>query len=254
MNQDHAYGVTGRLSPTARAVAWALRRLRRVRKPAGLQDWIGAALVAAVVVGILVQALGWLLQTMLSTWWLLPALVTAGGGGVWGRARARVMRARAAARRLQQLRYSMSDIDQMSPAEFELAVRDLMIRDGISARQVGGSNDQAADVIGRHPPTGQTIVVQCKHTTTAANVGVNVVYQVNGTAGPAHQADIAVIVTNGGFTVHASRNAADFRIALIDRAQLAHWADQGADLVDILALGRFRGHRHRLRHRHSTSG
>lgn len=253
MTGGPAYRATGRLTFTARAAAWITQRLRRIRRPKTADDWAGAVFITVFAVSLVVQLLGWLLQTLLATWWAVPALVTAGGSGVWGRARAKALRARAAARRLQHLRYGLDQIDQMTPAEFELAIRDLMIRDGISARQVGGSNDRAADVIGHHPPSGQTIVVQCKHTRREANVGADVIYQVNGTAGPAHQAHVAAVVTNGGFTVPARNNATEFRIALIDRDRLAQWADQGAGLDDILALGKIRGRRYRLRHRRSDT-
>ncbi|MCT9931665.1 restriction endonuclease [Planotetraspora sp. A-T 1434] len=74
---------------------------------------------------------------------------------------------------------------------------------------------------------GHRIVAQCKHTTTGAKVGADVVYQMNGTAGPAHGADVAVVVTNGSFTRGARENAAEFRIHLLDRQDLALWASDG---------------------------
>ena len=51
--------------------------------------------------------------------------------------------------RVSQLSYSIEQIDAMTPEEFELAVRDLMIRDQITARHVGQRGDQAADVKAR---------------------------------------------------------------------------------------------------------
>ena len=94
-------------------------------------------------------------------------------------------------------------------------------------------------------------MVQCKHTTTARNVLSRVIQQVNGTAGPAHHADVAVVVTNGGFTRDAQAAAHQWRIALIDRDHLARWAGQGAGLDDMHKLhSRVRGRRFQLRHRH----
>lgn len=76
----------------------------------------------------------------------------------------------------------------------------LLVRDGLAARHVGQRGDKAADVIALDHATRRTVVVQCKHTTTDAKVGTRVIYEVNGTAGPAHGADLAVVATNGGFT------------------------------------------------------
>lgn len=39
--------------------------------------------------------------------------------------------------RLARLRLSLEQIDALSPVAFELAVRDLMVRDGIASRHVG---------------------------------------------------------------------------------------------------------------------
>lgn len=89
----------------------------------------------------------------------------------------------ARARRLSVLRYSLAQLDAMDDRQFEFALRDLLIRDGWSARQVGQQGDQAADVIADHPVYGR-LVVQAKHTKVGAKVGSQVMYQVYGTAGP----------------------------------------------------------------------
>ncbi|WP_433501742.1 restriction endonuclease (plasmid) [Sphaerimonospora sp. CA-214678] len=135
----------------------------------------------------------------------------------------------------------------MNPLAFEFAVRDLMVRDGIDARQVGGRGDKAADVIG-HDERGYRIVVQCKHTTTGGKVGAPVIYQVNGTAGPAHGADVAVVVTNGSFTQGAQDSAAQFRIHLVDRHALQRWATDGVPLQRLLGLSTPLRFRRRLLH------
>jgi restriction system protein len=137
--------------------------------------------------------------------------------------------------RLRRLRYTMDEIDAMTPAQFELACRDLMRRDGLAARHVGGSNDQAADVIAEDH-AGKIIVMQCKHTTCRANVGVRVLYEVNGTARPSHGASIVIVATNGGFTNPAQDWAPRHTIHLLDRERLSRWAAQGHDLHDVLAI------------------
>ncbi|MEV3925931.1 restriction endonuclease [Actinomadura coerulea] len=244
------YRAGGRPSPAVQARAWLVRHVRRVRRPRTLQDWIGAALVALFAVSVSVQLLLEALRALVSAWWLTPAVLVLVGAAWWMSGQARKLRAAVRAQRRAELALTLAQIDAMPPDEFESAVAELMIRDAITARQVGGSDDQAADVIGEHAATGTRIVVQCKHTTIRANVGVQVIYQVNGTAGPAHRADVAVVVTNGGFTRSARRNAEQFRIALLDRAELERWATGGVSLPELLRLGTVRGRRHQLRFRH----
>ncbi|MFB9712508.1 MULTISPECIES: restriction endonuclease [Streptosporangium] len=143
---------------------------------------------------------------------------------VWGRWR--VITARRQAERLRSLRLTLSQLDAMTPTDFERAVRDLMIRDGVSAKHVGQRGDKAADVIGRDH-RGQIIVVQCKHTTTGAKVGARVMYEVNGTAVSVHGADYAMVVTNGSFTRDARQMADHFGIRLLGREDLNRWAAGG---------------------------
>ncbi|MBO2461493.1 restriction endonuclease [Actinomadura violacea] len=243
------YRAGGRPAAAVQARVWLLRRVRRVRRPRTVQDWIGAALLTVFAVAVAVQLLGQLLRALVATWWVIPALLVAGGAVWWTRGRARSLRALVQAQRRADLTLPLAEIDVLDPQEFEVAVADLMMRDKITAWRVGGSDDQAADVIGLHAATGTRIVVQCKHTTRAANVGAPVIYQVNGTAGPAHRADVAVVVTNGGFTPSARRNAEQFRIALLGRAELERWAAHGISLPELLGLGTGRGRRHRLRFR-----
>ncbi|MGI5484698.1 restriction endonuclease [Streptomyces lavendofoliae] len=70
----------------------------------------------------------------------------------------------------------------------------------------------------------------------AAKVGSHVMYQVKGTAGPVHGADIAVGVTNGGFTRDAKRRGDQHRVQWIDRDRLRTWAQAGTPLRDLLCL------------------
>ncbi|MEU7897478.1 restriction endonuclease [Nonomuraea sp. NPDC049152] len=175
------------------------------------------------------------IEFILSRWYIgmgLAIIASLIGVAVW---RWKIAAAHRRAARLRDLRVSLHEIDAMSPTEFEHAVRDLMLRDGIIAAHVGQRGDKAADVIGRDD-RGYVIVAQCKHTTVAGKVGSRVVYEVNGTAGPAHGADIAVIVTNGSFTRDARAVAADFRIHVLGRDELSRWGGEGVALQQLLGL------------------
>lgn len=201
----------------------------RPRLPRGGREWAAAAVVVVAAAGIvhdlastIIRVLAFVLPVAIPVSWLVAS---------WRRRRYDG----AAAARAAGLSYSPAQIDAMSPTAFEHAVRDLMIRDGIAARHVGQRGDQAADVIGRDT-TGRVVVVQCKHTTTESRVGSRVMYEVNGTAGPVHGADVAVVVTNGAFTRNASEFAARHGIHLIDRERLDRWASRGSSLHTLLGL------------------
>ncbi|MCD0452340.1 restriction endonuclease [Actinocorallia sp. API 0066] len=207
-----------------------------MRPPSDAGEWVAAgvvALVAAVLLRALFEALAGFLA---ANWLIIPCLVA-----VAATAAAVVLRARSAARRartarMAALRLSLTEVDALSPTGFELAVRDLMLRDGIAARHVGQRGDQAADVIGHDLNLDLVWVAQCKHTTTGARVGTRVVYEVSGTAGPIHGADLAFIATNGTFTRDAAKNAARLNIHLIDRDTLHLWATEGHSLHTLLNI------------------
>ncbi|GGV03363.1 hypothetical protein GCM10010211_83270 [Streptomyces albospinus] len=168
--------------------------------------------------------------------WPLWAGLTAGGVEywLWRTLRcARTQRARAAM--LAVLRITLEEVDAMSDQDFEFALRDLLTRDGWSARQVGKQGDQAADVIGHHRQRGR-IVLQAKHTKVGGKVGSAVMYQVKGTAGPVHGADIAVVVTNGFFTRDAKSWGERHQVHWVDRDRLRTWAEHGTPLHDLLRL------------------
>ncbi|GAA3035623.1 hypothetical protein GCM10020000_11370 [Streptomyces olivoverticillatus] len=132
-------------------------------------------------------------------------------------------------------RLSLQHIDALSPAQFELAIRDLMIRDGIDARHVGRRGDQAADVLGKDR-AGRMFVVQCKHTTIGGRVGSHVMYEVKGTAEPVHGADVAVVVTNGGFTRDARAWGERHGIHCVDRERLSEWIEDERSLARLLGV------------------
>ncbi|MFF4234044.1 restriction endonuclease [Streptomyces sp. NPDC001820] len=180
------------------------------------------------------------LQMMAAAWdeavraWPLLAAATAacflyGGWRIRRTARAR----RVQAAMLAKLRITLAEIDALDDQEFEIALRDLLVRDGWLARRVGQQGDQAADVIGQSTPLGR-IVLQAKHTKVGGKVGSHVMYQVKGTAGPVHRADIAVVVTNGTFTRDAKAWGELHGIHWIDRDRLRAWAEHGTPLHRLL--------------------
>ncbi|MFI8456151.1 restriction endonuclease [Kitasatospora sp. NPDC085464] len=208
-----------------------MARAVRVRRPRGAGERLGAALVAVAAAVLVVGVLQSLLRS-----WVFLAVVSA--GCLLSAARGPALD-RARTRRLAALRIPLATVDAMDDRAFEFALRDLLVRDGWSARQVGRHGDQAADVIGHHPRLGR-IVLQAKHTRVAAKVGVHVMYQVKGTAGPAHGADVAVVVTNGGLTRDAKAWGDRHAVHWLDRARLAAWAEGGVPLEEVLRLRRRR--------------
>lgn len=78
--------------------------------------------------------------------------------------------------------------------------------------------------------------MQAKHTRSGAKVRSSVMYQVKGTAGPVHAADVAVVVTNGSFTKDARAWGEKHRVHWVDRDRLHTWAEQGVPLHELLRL------------------
>ncbi|MGW9067991.1 restriction endonuclease [Streptomyces yangpuensis] len=165
---------------------------------------------------------------------LLAAAMLAGALGAW-RVASAVRGRRRDAERLAILRITLAEVDAMDDREFEYALRDLLIRDGWSARRVGGGGDQAADVISDHTHLGR-IVVQAKHTRVGGKVGSSVMYAVKGTAGPAHRARHAVVVTNGAFTRDAMEWGDRHGVHWVDRDRLRRWSENGTALHELLGL------------------
>ncbi|KAK1184421.1 restriction endonuclease [Streptomyces sp. NBS 14/10] len=211
------------------------RRRLRLRKPRGTGEHIAATIVALAAVTLLFQ-MALAAQSAVARGWPFLLVLTAGGliYGLWRLLRsARAQRARSDM--LARLRITLADIDAMNDKEFEVALRDLLIRDGWPARRVGGGGDQAADVIGDHPQRGR-IVVQAKHTRVGGKVGSAVMYAVKGTAGPVHKADHAVVVTNGAFTRDAMAWGDRHGVHWVDRKKLQRWAESGATLHELLGV------------------
>ncbi|MEV4242223.1 restriction endonuclease [Streptosporangium canum] len=210
-------------------------RLPRPRKPGDRTEWIAAGFIAFATLWAAFHAAQAAIEVIFSHWYIgVPTGIgVAGAIAAWWWWKAAAARSRSA--RLRDLRLTLADLDAMSCTAFEWAVHDLMLRDGIDARHVGQRGDKAADVIG-HDRRGYRIVVQCKHTTTGKKVGASVIYTVNGTAGPTHNADVAVVVTNGSFTRGAREQAADYRIHLFGREELHRWAAGGTSVQELLKL------------------
>ncbi|MEU2587970.1 restriction endonuclease [Streptomyces avermitilis] len=211
------------------------RKRLRLRRPRGAAEVLSAVVVALAVLVSAVRMTAAAAEALKDAWpFLLPLVLLAGATGAWRIARS--LRARRDdAERLATLRITLAELDAMDDRQFEHALRDLLVRDGWPARRVGGGGDQAADVIGDHTQRGR-IVVQAKHTRVGGKVGSSVMYAVKGTAGPAHRADFAVVVTNGDFTRDAMAWGDRHSVLWVDRDKLRRWAENGTSLHELLGL------------------
>lgn len=111
-----------------------------------------------------------------------------------------------------------------------------MRRDGFEAEQVGGAGDDACDVRAVDAD-GRIWAVQCKHRRDGWDgkpTGVDALQQLKGTAGPVHSARVAVIITNGRFTMPALEWGARYGVRLIDRGRLERWAADRHPLWKVL--------------------
>ncbi|MEY9842869.1 restriction endonuclease [Streptacidiphilus sp. EB103A] len=130
------------------------------------------------------------------------------------------------------LTFRMREFVAMTGTEFELAVAQLLARDGfLSASHVGGAGDLGQDVRA-WDTQGRKLVLQCKRYTKA--VGSEHVQRFNGTARAVHGADLPLIVALNGFSIHAANFAASQGIILVGRSELKRWA-HGEHLYNVLA-------------------
>ncbi|MFI9742508.1 restriction endonuclease [Streptomyces sp. NPDC052494] len=196
---------------------------------------MGAAAVVLALTVAVAQATSYLATKAADSWPLLALAGLACAAVLAGLRIRDHLRHRADGERLDRLRITLPELDTMGDQEFEFALRDLLVRDGWVARKVGRGGDQAADVIGVRPSLGR-IVVQAKHTRVGGKVGSSVMYQVKGTAGPAHRADHAVVVTNGAFTRDAMSWGDRHGVRWVDRDRLHRWAHEGKALHELLGL------------------
>ena len=211
---------------------------RRGRRPSRRQQQAEARLLfglalAAVALGLVVMVVAWLAAHRGVA--VVTVLLAGLAGVVWVRRRRERAQWREA--QLRGLRYALAQLDALHHQEFEQAVRELMRRDGCpDATRVGGRGDLGADVKATDP-LGRRWVIQCKHRRDGERgsaVGTPDLQVLNGTARPVHQADIAVLVTNGRVTAPAQEFARQQRLHLVDRRLLATWAAGSQPLWDLL--------------------
>ncbi|GAA4145968.1 restriction endonuclease [Streptomyces griseoincarnatus] len=122
------------------------------------------------------------------------------------------------------------DHEALTPDEFEAATAELCARDGCTEVQVvGGAGDLGADVTAL-TPDGRRLVVQCKRYGEDNKVGSQDLQRFGGTCFTVHEADVAVVVTTGEFTVPALEYAEQCGIVCVDRDGLLAWS-QGRALA-----------------------
>ncbi|MFJ9729234.1 restriction endonuclease [Streptomyces sp. NPDC101209] len=210
---------------------------QRTRGPArrrrGDDQLLAGGVAAVVVVGVVVAVVNWLL----AHWWVLAVAVVLAGLVGAGWLHRRRQQAQWEAVRARGLRYAIAQLDALHHARFEVAVSDLMRRDGCQdARRVGGGGDLGADVKATDP-YGRRWVIQCKHRRNGvkgAAVGTPDLQVLNGTARQVHGADVAVIVTNGRVSAPAVTFAQQQRLHVVDRQTLAVWASGSRPLWELL--------------------
>lgn len=207
----------------------------RLRRPRGPAEVTSAAVVALAVLVMAARTVTVTAGALADAWPALLTLAALGGVAALWRVRRTIAGRRRDGARLAALRITLAEFDAMDDRRFEHALRDLLVRDGWTARRVGGGGDQAADVIGDHAVRGR-IVVQAKHTRVGGKVGSSVMYAVKGTAGPAHRADHAVVVTNGSLTRDAMAWGDRHTVHWVDRQKLRRWAEDGTALHELLRL------------------
>ncbi|MDN3270229.1 restriction endonuclease [Streptomyces sp. MA15] len=116
------------------------------------------------------------------------------------------------------------DHEALTPDEFEAATAELCARDGCTrVRVVGGAGDLGADVTAL-TPDGRRLVVQCKRYGEDNKVGSQDLQRFGGTCFTVHEADVAVVVTTGEFTVPALEYAEQCGIVCVDGDGLLAWS------------------------------
>ncbi|MFR9787217.1 restriction endonuclease [Streptomyces sp. MB22_4] len=204
---------------------------RRRRKS---NDELLVAFGALVLVGLVLVKVG---QWVWGHWWVLVVLGLLALGVLVGWVYRQVGRMRSAQLRVEGLTYSLSQLDAMHHSAFEVAVRDLLARDGSrDALRCGGRGDLGADVKG-HDPAGRYWVIQCKHRRNGLRgsaIGTPELQTLNGTGRPVHGGDVVVMVTNGRISGPARDFARQQRLHLVDRHVLEQWARGRRPLWEIL--------------------
>ncbi|MFE3720431.1 restriction endonuclease [Streptomyces cyaneofuscatus] len=120
------------------------------------------------------------------------------------------------------------DYAELDPYAFEEAVAELCRRDGCAdAEVVGGAGDLGADVLAT-TPDGRRLVVQCKRYGPENRAGSQDLQRFGGTCYAVHEADLALVVSTGGFTEPALDYAEQCAILCYGPEELAAWSEGGA--------------------------
>ncbi|WIY79815.1 restriction endonuclease [Streptomyces anulatus] len=120
------------------------------------------------------------------------------------------------------------DHAELDPYAFEEAVAELCRRDGCAdAEVVGGAGDLGADVLAT-TPDGRRLVVQCKRYGPYSRVGSQDLQRFGGTCYAVHEADVALVVSTGGFTEPALDYAEQCAILCYGPEELTAWSEGGA--------------------------
>lgn len=120
------------------------------------------------------------------------------------------------------------DYAQLDPYAFEEAVAELCRRDGCAdAEVVGGAGDLGADVLAT-TPDGRRLVVQCKRYGPTNRAGSQELQRFGGTCYAVHEADVALVVSTGGFTEPALDYAEQCAILCYGPEELAAWSEGAA--------------------------
>jgi restriction system protein len=179
------------------------RRRRRAGRSGAFETCAGVTALLAYLLGVR----GWLVIAAL---FAVVALDVAASLAVRNRRQ----------RRLRMLRGFLS----LSPADFEVAVAQLLRRLGYRrVRVVGGAGDLAADIVCAGP-AGERVVVQCKRYSPGHHVGSPAVQAFIGMAFVHHRAARAIFVTTSSFTPSARRLARAHPIELVDGDRLVELA------------------------------
>ncbi|MFI0933574.1 restriction endonuclease [Streptomyces sp. NPDC021019] len=133
------------------------------------------------------------------------------------------------------------DHTDLDPYGFEEAVAELCRRDGCAdAEVVGGAGDLGADVLAT-TPDGRRLVVQCKRYGPTNRAGSQELQRFGGTCYAVHEADVALVVSTGGFTEPALDYAERCAILCYGPEELTAWSDGVApppwEVAVVLAEG-----------------
>ncbi|MEU8514372.1 restriction endonuclease [Kitasatospora sp. NPDC048722] len=77
--------------------------------------------------------------------------------------------------------------------------------------------------------------MQVKHTKANRNTGPSPLRELVATLREFHNADIALAITDGGFTKAAADEAPAMRVRLVDKNRLERWAERGESPIDVLS-------------------